>query len=202
MEGILKGARPRRKPPRKPKEKYCYRLRNRVARDWVLADRSGFEGLIKGDEPAAHNQAGPKNQGERRRQLRLRADAGVLFFRMAVNLLPENQRVYSDQRKSDIFTQKEGLPHSLTGSAQASSKPVPTTTTKPNRFHGPELIPHIRESAARHQPAQQTQVAGQQHSAKQGNRQQMYAADDRVRKPALADRDTQTPYSQSSRASI
>ena len=70
-----------------------------VARDWVFTERSGFEGLIKGDKAAAQNQAGPKNQGEHRRQLRLRANAGVLFFRMAVNLLPEDQRVHSQQRK-------------------------------------------------------------------------------------------------------
>src|SRR4051794_10029992 len=42
-----------------------------VARDWVFTERSGFERLIERDESAAHNQAGPQNQGERCCQLRL-----------------------------------------------------------------------------------------------------------------------------------
>ena len=68
-----------------------------IARAWVRTQRSGFERLIEGDEAAAHNQAGPQNQGERCCQFCLRANVSILFFRMAVNLFPENQRVYSDQ---------------------------------------------------------------------------------------------------------
>src|SRR5437763_17083220 len=48
--------------------------------DLIITKAGRFERCIVGDEPAAHNHARPKDQGEHRRQLRLGTDAGVQFF--------------------------------------------------------------------------------------------------------------------------
>src|SRR5713226_9085233 len=102
-----------------------------------------FERFIEGDEPAAHNQARPKDQRERRRQFRLRTDAGVQLFGMAVDLRAENQRMHSYQGEERHFYPKGGTaiePDRLRPYEQQARR---YHKHKTHSLPRPELIPDI-----------------------------------------------------------